>query len=125
MKRERKERDMTTSHPFRFGVIAFHAQSRAEWIAKARRAEQLGYSILLAPDHLGEQFAPVPALLAAAEATTSLRIGSYVFANDFRHPVILAKEAATLDVLSGGRFELGIGTGYMRAEYEQIGIPYE
>jgi probable F420-dependent oxidoreductase len=79
----------------------------------------------LVPDHLGDQFAPVAALLAAAEATSTLRIGSLVFDNDFRHPVMLAKEAATLDVLSGGRFELGIGAGWLRSEYEQAGIPYD
>jgi probable F420-dependent oxidoreductase len=105
-------------------VIAYHAGSKEEWWTKARRAEHLGYSVLLVPDHLEAQLAPVPALLAAAEATTSLRIGSYVFANDFRHPVLLAQEAATLDVLSEGRFELGIGAGWMRTEYEQAGIPY-
>jgi probable F420-dependent oxidoreductase len=113
-----------TSRPFRFGVIAYSARSKKEWIIKARRAEQLGYAMLLVPDHLEAQLAPVPALLAAADATTSLRIGSYVFANDFRHPVLLTQEAATLDVLSDGRFELGIGAGWMRTEYEQAGIPY-
>jgi probable F420-dependent oxidoreductase len=112
------------SRPFRFGVIAYHAGSKEEWRTKARRAEHLGYSVLLVPDHLEAQLAPVPALLAAAEATTSLRVGSYVFANDFRHPVLLAQEAATLDVLSDGRFELGIGAGWMRIEYEHVGIPY-
>ncbi len=105
---------MTALRPFRFGVIAYDARSKEEWVAKARRIEQLGYSILLVPDHLGNQLAPVPAILAAVEATHSLRVGSYVFANDFRHPVMLAKEAATLDVLSDGRFELGIGAGYLR-----------
>lgn len=116
---------MTTTRPFRFGVIAYDAKSREEWIAKARRAEQLGYSTLLVPDHFGEQVAAVPALLAVAEATSTLRVGSYVFDNDFRHPVMLAKEAATLDMLSGGRFELGIGAGWLRSEYEQAGIAYD
>jgi probable F420-dependent oxidoreductase len=116
---------MTKQRPFRFGVSVHQAASREEWIAVARRAESLGYSTLLVPDHLGDQFAPVAALLAAAEATSTLRIGSLVFDNDFRHPVMLAKEAATLDVLSGGRFELGIGAGWLRSEYEQAGIPYD
>ncbi|HZO75397.1 MAG TPA: LLM class flavin-dependent oxidoreductase [Ktedonobacteraceae bacterium] len=105
--------------PFRFAVSAHKAASKDEWVAKARRIEQLGYSTLIIPDHLDhliEQFAPLPALMAAADATTSLRVGSYVFNNDFRHPVILAKEIATLDVLSGGRFELGFGAGYMSSE---------
>ena len=116
---------MTTLRPFRFGVIAYHATSKEEWVARARRIEQSGYSTLLVPDHPAEQLAPVPAILAAAESTSSLRVGSYVFNNDFRHPVMLAKEAATLDVLTGGRFELGLGAGYDRLEYEQCGISYD
>src|SRR5229473_8319904 len=116
---------MTTLRPFRFGVSVHQARSKEEWVATAQKAEALGYSTMLMPDHLGDQFAPVPALLAAAEATHTLRIGSYVFDNDFRHPVMLAREAATLDLLSGGRLELGLGAGWQRAEYEQAGIPYE
>src|SRR5689334_25210991 len=77
------------------------------------------------PDHFREQLAPVPALTAAALATTRLRVGSLVFSNDFRHPVVLAKEAATLDGLSGGRFELGLGSGWLREEYDQAGIPFD
>lgn len=103
---------MRALRPFRFGVIAYDAQSKEEWVARARRIERLGYATLLVPDHLGRQLAPVPAILTAAEATRSLHVGSYVFANDFRHPVLLAKEAATLDVLTDGRFELRIGAGY-------------
>jgi probable F420-dependent oxidoreductase len=116
---------MTALRPFRFGVIAYDATSKKEWVAKARRIEQLGYSTLLVPDHLGKQLAPVLAILAAAEVTSSLRVGSYVFDNDFRHPVMLAKEAATLDVLTSGRFEFGIGAGYLRSEYEQAGMAYD
>jgi probable F420-dependent oxidoreductase len=116
---------MTTQRPFRFGVSVHQARSKEEWIATARQAEALGYSIMLMPDHLGEQFAPIPALLAAAEATQTLRIGSFVLDNDFRHPVMLAKEAATLDILSGGRFEFGLGAGWERSEYEASGIPYD
>jgi probable F420-dependent oxidoreductase len=74
------------------------------------------------PDHFGDQFAPAPALAAAAAATTTLRIGALVFDNDYRHPVVLAKEAATLDVLSGGRLELGLGAGWLTTDYEQSGI---
>ena len=77
------------------------------------------------PDHFGDQLAPVPALAAAAAATTTLRMGALVFGNDYRHPVVLAKEAATLDVLSGGRFELSLGAGWMRTDYEQAGIAYD
>ncbi len=110
---------------FRFGVQCSDAASRVEWQDKARRVEALGYQVLVAPDHLGEQLAPVPALLSAAEATRSLRIGALVFDNDFRHPALLAKEAATLDLLTDGRFELGIGAGWMRSEYDAAGIAFE
>src|SRR5271165_7356386 len=99
--------------------------SGASWAQQARRAEDLGYSTLLMPDHFGDQLAPVPALAAAAAATSTLRLGALVFGNDYRHPVVLAKEAATLDVLSEGRFELSLGAGWMRTDYEQAGITYD
>ena len=104
-------------HPFRFGVTMSRAASAEAWVASARRAEELGYDILLMPDHLGSQLSPIAALTAAAAATTRLRVGSYVFANDYRHPLVLAREAATLDWLSGGRFELGLGAGWNVADY--------
>ncbi len=110
---------------FRFGVQCSLAASRREWQEKARRVEALGYQVFLVPDHFGLQFAPVPALLSAAEATRAIRIGSLVFDNDFRQPALLAKEAATLDLLSDGRFEFGIGAGWMRSEYEQAGLAFE
>jgi probable F420-dependent oxidoreductase len=110
---------------FRFGVQCWLAASRSEWQAKARRVEALGYQVFLVPDHFGEQFAPAPALLSAAEATRSIRIGSLVYDNDFRNPALLAKEAATLDLLADGRFEFGIGAGWMRSEYEQAGLAFE
>jgi probable F420-dependent oxidoreductase len=115
------------AHPrkFRFGVQLHGASSGAELAAKARRAEELGYSAAFFPDHFGDQLAPVPALMAVADATTDLRIGTLVFDNDYRHPVVLAKECATLDVLSGGRLELGIGAGWMASDYEQAGIPMD
>jgi len=116
---------MSKPRPFRFGVSVHGSKSRTEWIGIARKAETLGYSTLLIPDHLGDQLAPIPALVAAADATSTLRVGSLVFDNDFRHPVMLAKEAATLDVLSGGRLELGLGAGWMKPEYERAGIPFE
>src|SRR5215472_3080324 len=90
---------MNKPRPFRFGVSVHGSKSRAEWRDIARQAEVLGYSTLLLPDHLGDQLSPIPALVAAADATSVLRVGSLVFDNDFRHPVMLAKEAATLDVL--------------------------
>jgi len=111
--------------PFRFGVTAPTVLSGPAWVERVRRIEQLGYSIVHVPDHFRDQLAPVPALTAAAVATTRLRVGSLVFSNDFRHPVVLAKEAATLDVLSGGRFELGLGSGWLREEYDQAGIPFD
>jgi probable F420-dependent oxidoreductase len=99
--------------------------TRAEWLDLARKAEDLGYSTLLLPDHFGPQMAPLPALLAAAAHTQRLRVGSIVLDNDFRHPAVLAKEAATIDLLTDGRFELGIGAGWMEADYRRSGLPFD
>jgi probable F420-dependent oxidoreductase len=110
--------------PFRFAVYAFTAPSGEAWAAFARRAEELGYDTLLVPDHLSGQLSPIAALSAAAAVTSRLRIGPYVFANDFRHPLVMAREAATLDVLSGGRLELGLGAGWRRSDYRQLGYAY-
>jgi probable F420-dependent oxidoreductase len=112
-------------HPFRFGVTAPTPSAGTDWVERVRRVEDLGYSILAVPDHFRDHLAPVSALTAAALATTRLRVGSLVFSNDFRHPAVLAKEAATIDVLSGGRFELGLGAGWLREEYDQTGIPFD
>ncbi len=111
--------------PFRFGVNVRTAASGAGWADKARKVEALGYAVLLVPDHLAELLAPFPALAAAAAATTRLRVGTAVLNNDFRHPVLTAREAATLDVLSDGRLELGLGAGHMQAEYEQAGLGFD
>jgi probable F420-dependent oxidoreductase len=111
--------------PFRFGAQVSNARSRDAWVDKARKLEDLGYSTMFMPDHFDEQLAPTPALMAAADATSTLRIGSLVYDNDFRHPIVLAKEAATLDVLSGGRLEFGLGAGWLRTDYEQSGIAYD
>jgi probable F420-dependent oxidoreductase len=117
---------MTKQRPFRFGVAVPHAKSRADWIAVARKAEDLGYAIFMTPDHLEiADLSPTIALMAAAEATKTIRLGSFVFNNDFRHPVILAKDVASLDLLSEGRFELGIGSGYLPEAYERAGIPFD
>ncbi|QBD81674.1 TIGR03621 family F420-dependent LLM class oxidoreductase [Ktedonosporobacter rubrisoli] len=117
---------MGTQLPFRFGIFSHNTSPSPERLrSQARLAEDLGYSTFLVPDHLGDQFAPALALLQAAQATTTLHIGSFVFANDFRHPLLLAKEAATLDAFSNGRFEFGLGAGWMRSEYEQIGLSFE
>ena len=114
---------MTIQRPFRFGVAYRSAQSRADWVEQARKIESLGYSILLATDHLEiVDLSPAIALMSAAEVTNTLRVGSFVFNNDFRHPAILAKDVATLDFLSGGRFEFGLGPGYFPDNYERSGI---
>jgi probable F420-dependent oxidoreductase len=111
--------------PFRFGINARDAKSRAEWQDKARRIEALGYSILLVPDHLAAMLSTIPAVVSAADATASLRIGTNVLNNDLRHPVLLAREAATIDLLTDGRLELGLGAGYVRAEYDQAGLRFD
>jgi probable F420-dependent oxidoreductase len=111
--------------PFRFGIQASNAPDRRAWTDLAKRAEDLGYSTLTMPDHFTDQLAPMPALMSAADATTRLRIGALVWDNDYKHPVVFAKEIATLDVLSGGRVDLGIGAGWMRTDYDQSGIAYD
>jgi probable F420-dependent oxidoreductase len=108
--------------PFRFGVQLSRAASGHAWRELARRIEGLGYSTLFVPDHFEDQFGPLVALTVAAEATTTLRVGSLVFGNDYRHPVVLAKEIATLDLLSEGRVEFGLGAGWMTTDYEQAGL---
>ena len=113
------------SRKFRFGVQLSRARSGEDWIEKARKIEDLGFSTLLMPDHFDNQFAPLTALAAAAATTSSLRVGGLVLDNDFRHPLVLAKELATLNVLSNGRLEIGLGAGWMIADYEQSGIAYE
>jgi probable F420-dependent oxidoreductase len=115
---------------FRFGVVGESIRSAEQLVAEARQAEELGYSTLLLRDHFqperfGDQFAPLAALLAAANVTSTLRVGTLVLDNDYRHPALLAKEAATVDVLSGGRFELGIGAGWLREEYDMAGFPFD
>lgn len=111
--------------PFRFATSVTRGRSAEHWREVARRAEALGYDTLLMPDHITDQFAPAPALAAAAAATTTLRIGSFVFDNDYRNPVMLAKEATTLDLLSEGRLEFGIGAGWNTPDYRQLGITYD
>jgi probable F420-dependent oxidoreductase len=111
--------------PFRFGVQLSQAGSAAEWRDKARKLEDLGYSTLFMPDHFGEELAPMPAIAMAAAHTTKLRIGALVFDNDYKHPAILAKECATIDLLCDGRLELGIGAGWMKTDYDALGLPYD
>lgn len=108
--------------PFRFAVQAAQPTDRDGWRGVAKRAEDLGYSTLSMADHFDNALSPFPALAVAAEATTSLRLGTWVLGNDFRHPAIVARDAATLDALSGGRFELGVGAGWMTSDYTATGI---
>ena len=110
---------------YRFGVNVGPSRSRAEWAQKARKLEDLGYSMLTVPDHLSGFFAPMPALISAAEATKNLRVGTNVLNNDFRHPVLVAREAATVDLLTDGRLELGLGAGHMQSEYNQAGLNFD
>jgi probable F420-dependent oxidoreductase len=112
-------------HPFRFGLLAARASGAAEWTALARRAEAAGYSTLLAPDTTGPTLAPLPALAVAAACTTTLHVGTWVLVADFRNPVLVAREAATLDLLSEGRFELGMGAGREDNDYAGLGITLE
>lgn len=115
---------------FRFGVVGESIGSATELVDCVRRAEELGYDTLLLRDHFvaepfGHQLAPLIALTAAAGATSTLRVGTLVLANDYRHPVLLAKEAATIDMLSGGRLELGLGAGWLGAEYAAAGFAFD
>ena len=116
---------MSNARPFRFGVMAANARSASEWSETAKKAESLGYSTLLMPDHFGDQLSPVPALATAAAVTETLRVGTLVFANDFRHPAVLAKDTATMDLLSEGRLEVGVGAGWMTEDYAWTGVPHD
>lgn len=116
---------MTSHRPFRFGVQARTAPDRKTWVDLAKRVEATGFSVLAVPDHFDEQLAPVPALMSAADATTTLRVGALVWDNDFKHPVVLAKELATMDLLTDGRIEIGIGAGWEATDYEMSGIPFD
>ncbi|MBI3515328.1 MAG: LLM class F420-dependent oxidoreductase [Proteobacteria bacterium] len=111
--------------PFRFGVNVWHVRSSAEFAATARKIEGLGYDTLTLPDHLTEHIAPIPALVSAAAATKRLRVGTNVLNNDLRHPVLVAREAAAVDVLSDGRLQLGLGAGSIRSEYDQAGMVFD
>jgi probable F420-dependent oxidoreductase len=126
------------SKHFRFAVQSFSASSASEWRDHARRVEALGYSALHLADHiLGpgkviadanhpvQELAAIPAMAMAAAATSTLRVGCRVFCVDYRHPAVLAKEAATLDLLSEGRIEIGLGAGWLRGEYEALNIPFD
>src|SRR5665213_225617 len=111
---------------FRFAIACSKGRSRHEFTELARKAEALGYSTLFVPDHfVDHDLAPVVALAHAAAVTETLRIGTFVLGNDYKHPVVVAREMASLDLLSDGRVELGIGAGWMTADYEKAGIPLD
>ena len=117
---------MKVDRKFRFGVMLSRAESGAEIRASAQRAEDLGYSTVYVPDHFVDHpLAPIPTIAAVAACTTTLNVGTLVLGNDYRHPVVLAKEAATIDLISDGRLELGVGAGWMTVDYEQSGIPLD
>jgi probable F420-dependent oxidoreductase len=108
----------------RFGVNCI-TSSATEWLESARRAEGLGFDTLIAQDHFGAQLAPLPALAAAALVTSRVRLATLVLDNDFRHPALVAQEAASVDQLSGGRMELGLGAGWLESDYRKSGIPFD
>lgn len=110
--------------PFRFGVQLSQAADRTAWVKQVRKIADLGFGTVFLPDHFGDQLAPLPALVSAAEAA-DVRVGTLVCDNDYKHPIVLAKEAATIDLLTDGRLELGIGAGWMREDYEWSGIAYD
>jgi probable F420-dependent oxidoreductase len=113
---------VATDRAFRFALQAMPEHGGADWRSLARKAEDLGFATLQTADHLGlpDPFTP---LVSAADATTSLRVGTLVLNNELHHPVLLARQAATVDLLSDGRLELGFGTGYALAEHRAMGIP--
>src|SRR5262250_2293792 len=121
---------MMHPRPFRFGLLGESVRSAKELVETAHRAEEAGFATFLLRDHFIKepfvhQLAPLTALATVAATTQSIRIGSLVLCNDYRHPVLLAKEIATLDLVSGGRFELGLGAGFSQPEYEAAGLPYD
>jgi probable F420-dependent oxidoreductase len=120
------EHRMTDSRPFRFGVQISRSRSASDWRWVAQRAEELDFDVFLMPDHFGPQFAIGPALATVAAATSTIRIGTLVLQNDLRHPALMVKDFNTLDVLSDGRVELGVGAGgSFVPEYGWTGIPFD
>lgn len=117
---------MRTRRAFRFGMLAARTVTRQAWQEKARQIEAAGFSTILLTDHLGDdRLAPLPALVSAAEVAPALRLGTIVLNNDLRHPAVLAKDVATVDILSDGRVELGLGAGWEHEDYTRAGLPYD
>ncbi len=113
------------NRPFRFGLNVGTSKGRDDFLSAVRRAEAAGYSTIVSPDHIGPRLAVLPLLATAAEIAPAMRVSPMVIANDYRHPAALAKEAATIDILSGGRFELGLGTGWIADQYQAAGMAYD
>src|SRR6478735_10352404 len=111
--------------PFRFAVQLDAPFEGSTWTDTAREVESLGYSSILVPDHFDEGLGPIAAMAAAAAVTTTIRVGALVLDCDFRHPAVLARELATIDMLSEGRLEVGIGAGWKRLDYDRSGIPMD
>jgi probable F420-dependent oxidoreductase len=116
---------MAHDRRFRFGVHSSDAAPGSAWVDAARRIESLGFSTLFLRDHFDAQLGPIAAMTAAACATETLRVGCLVFDNDYRHPLVLAKEMATTAHLTGGRVEVGLGAGWMAPDYEQAGLDFD
>jgi probable F420-dependent oxidoreductase len=113
------------ARPFRFGISVHQAGDGQQWRRTCEDAEALGYTSVLSADHFGDQWALMPTLAAAACFTATARVGAFVACNDYRHPVMYAKELASLDVLSGGRVDWGIGAGWLNTEYQEAGLPFD
>lgn len=114
-----------TTRPFRFGVLLNRRHDRKSWLTSVSDMDALGYDVVLAGDHLGDGMSTLPALVTAAQAHPRLRLSTYVIDNDYRHPAVLAMEAATVDQLTGGRLELGIGAGWKASEYDAAGLTFD
>lgn len=127
-----------SNRPFRFSLQSFNTDSPASWRSLIAKTEAHGYSTFFLADHFlsagpaldstyhpPQMLAALPAIAMALEQTTTLRVGCRVFCNDYHHPFMLAKEAATMDYLSGGRLEFGIGAGWIKNEYEAVNLPFD
>lgn len=118
----------TPLRPFRFAAAGEGNKQEGgarKFVQTAQEAEEMGYDTFVVPDHLGDQIGPIAALGALTQATSKIRLGTSVLANGFRHPVVLAKDLATIDVLSKGRLEVGVGAGWKEDEFTNAGLPYE
>ncbi len=116
---------MSEPRPFRFSLQAVEAESRREWVDLVKRVDDAGFDMLVTADHIGGCLSPLLPLATAAEVSDRLRLGVMVLNNDFHPPSLLARDVATLDLLSEGRVELGLGAGHAQPEYERAGIKFD